>query len=86
MRDRIAKMRAQFVALLHDGSAPRDFSFLKGQHGMFALTGLTRRQVDQLRDEHAIYLVGSGRMNVAGLNEANLRRVTECIVKTLEAS
>ena len=42
---------------------------------MFSLTGLTREQVDELRETHAIYLIGDSRMNVAGLKEDRIDEV-----------
>jgi aspartate/tyrosine/aromatic aminotransferase len=47
---------------------------------MFSLLGLSREQVETLRSEHAVYLVGSGRINVAGLFPANLDLVARAIV------
>jgi len=58
---------------------PGDFSFITQQHGMFSFTGLTKEQVDVLREKHAIYIVGSGRINVAGLTSSNIERVAEAI-------
>ncbi len=41
---------------------------LREQHGLFALLHLSTTQVEALRRQHAIYMAGSGRINVAGLN------------------
>jgi aspartate/tyrosine/aromatic aminotransferase len=46
---------------------------------MFSFSGLTKEQVETLRSEYAIYIVGSGRINVAGLTPANVERVAQCI-------
>jgi aspartate/tyrosine/aromatic aminotransferase len=46
---------------------------------MFSFSGLTKPQVERLRDEYGIYVVGSGRINVAGLTPSNINRVAECI-------
>jgi aspartate/tyrosine/aromatic aminotransferase len=62
---------------------PGDYSFMTRQRGMFSYTGLTTEQVDRLRDEYAIYIVGSGRINVAGLTPCNVDRVAECIGKVV---
>ena len=43
----------------------------------FSYTGLTAAQVDRLREEFGIYLVRSGRICVAGLNEGNVARVAQ---------
>ncbi len=46
---------------------------------MFSYTGLSAAQVDRLRDEHAVYLIRSGRMCVAGLTQANVDRVAQAL-------
>jgi aspartate/tyrosine/aromatic aminotransferase len=79
MRDRINGMRSQLVQALAEKGVPGDYSFIKDQRGMFSFSGLTKDQVELLRDEYAIYIVGSGRINVAGLTPANIDRVAESI-------
>lgn len=44
------------------------FDFVATHRGMFSRLGLTEPQVNRLRDEHAIYMVGDSRINIAGLN------------------
>jgi len=83
MRTRIADMRQALVQSLAAAGAARDFSFLLSQSGMFSYTGLTPMQCDQLRTQHSIYIVGSGRINVAGVTPGNLPRLTEAIVNVL---
>ncbi|MGO4836862.1 aminotransferase class I/II-fold pyridoxal phosphate-dependent enzyme, partial [Rhizobiaceae sp. 2RAB30] len=61
----------------------RDFSYLLSQRGMFSYTGLTPEQVDRLRDEFAVYLVRSGRMCVAGINEKNAATVAEAMAAVM---
>ncbi len=83
MRARIKTMRQKFVDLLQEYGAKQDFGFIVRQNGMFSFSGLTAEQVDRLRDEFAIYAVRSGRINVAGITDANIRYLCECIVKVL---
>lgn len=83
MRARIASMRELFVKGLKDAGVTRDFSFIARQKGMFSFTGLTPEQVQRLREEHAIYIVSSGRINVAGLNERNTPTVCKAIASVL---
>ena len=83
MRDRINGMRQSLVDALAAAGVPGDYSFIKQQRGMFSFSGLTKDQVDVLREEHAIYIVGSGRINVAGLTPANIGRVAEAIAKVV---
>ncbi|URL01192.1 aspartate/tyrosine/aromatic aminotransferase [Avibacterium sp. 20-126] len=83
MRHRIKEMRHQFVALLKEYGAQQDFSFIEQQNGMFSFSGLTPEQVDRLKEEFAIYAVRSGRINVAGITEDNIRYLCESVVKVL---
>ncbi len=79
MRSRINGTRQQFVNALAAKGVPGDYSFITQQRGMFSFTGLTKEQVETLREKYAIYIVGSGRINVAGLTPANIERVAKAI-------
>jgi len=79
MRNRINGMRTELVKALKDHGVPGDYSFIARQRGMFSFSGLTQAQVERLREEYAIYIVGSGRINVAGLTPCNIDRVAESI-------
>ncbi len=79
MRERIQSMRQALVAGLRSEGVPGDFSFIEAQNGMFSFSGLTPEQVKALQSEFGIYIVGSGRINVAGLTSQNLTRVTRAI-------
>ena len=83
MRERIQLMRKLMVEQLAAKGAKRDFSFVAEQRGMFSYSGLTKEQVDRLRDEFAIYAVSSGRICVAALNLNNIDAVTDAIVQVL---
>jgi aspartate aminotransferase len=83
MRGRIHQMRRRFVQELAALGVERDFSFIERQHGMFSFTGLTKDQVHMLRDQYAIYIVDSGRINVAGITEANLPVLSQAIAAVL---
>ena len=79
MRDRINGNRAKFVAGLQAAAAPGDHDSLLRQRGMFSLLPLGEERVARLREEHAVYVVGAGRVNVAGLTEQNLEPVCRAI-------
>ncbi|MCL4739529.1 MAG: aspartate/tyrosine/aromatic aminotransferase [Burkholderiaceae bacterium] len=83
MRERILAMRRRLHAVLAARLPGRDFGYFLSQRGMFSYTGLSAAQVDRLRDEHAVYLVRSGRMCVAGLNEGNVERTAEAMAAVL---
>jgi aspartate/tyrosine/aromatic aminotransferase len=79
MRDRINGNRGKFVARLQEAGAPGNHEALMRQRGMFSLLPLGEQRVARLRDEFAIYVVGKGRVNVAGLTEKNLGPVCRAI-------
>jgi aromatic-amino-acid transaminase len=78
MRERIHALRAGLVAKLAEQGRP-EFAFIQQQAGMFSYSGLTKPQVDRLRDEFAIYAVGTGRICVAALNQNNLEYVAQAV-------
>lgn len=83
MRERINGMRALFVDTLRAKGVQRDFSFLKRQRGMFSFSGLTKEQVETLRRKYAIYILASGRINVAGMTEHNVGALCDAIAEVL---
>lgn len=72
MRDRINGMRHLLVETLNEKGVQQDFSFIARQRGMFSFSGINPAQVKALAEKYSIYIVGSGRINVAGLTEANM--------------
>ncbi|KRG68765.1 aromatic amino acid transaminase [Pseudoxanthomonas dokdonensis] len=78
MRDRIHRLRAGLVSKLATLGAP-EFAFIQQQAGMFSYSGLSKEQVDRLRDQYAIYAVGTGRICVAALSSSSLDRVAEAV-------
>src|SRR6266403_1459929 len=85
MRDRIRLMRERLVEGLARRAVGTDFSFVRRQRGMFSYSGLTSAQVDRLREQHAIYAVGTGRICVAALNSGNLDAVCDAIGAVLKS-
>ena len=71
MRDRINGLRSLLAERLTTATG-QDFSFIRQQRGMFSFLGITPAQVERLRKECGIYMVGSSRINVAGINNANV--------------
>ena len=84
MRDRIRRMRQKLYDVLSANVPGKDFSYFITQRGMFSYTGLNPEQVQRLQDEFAVYLVGSGRMCVAGLNESNIDYVANAFAAVLK--
>jgi len=83
MRNRINSMRTLFVRSIAELGIEQDFSFITQQRGMFSFSGLTKDQVERLRQEYSIYIVGSGRINVAGITSDNVGRLCEAIKTVL---
>ena len=83
MRERILAMRRQLHDVLQALLPGRDFSYFLTQRGMFSYTGLTPAQADRLREEHAVYVLRSGRLCVAGLNTSNVDATAKAIAAVL---
>lgn len=83
IRNRINEMRHLFVKTLKEKGVKQDFSSIIEQRGMFSFSGLTKEQVLRLRDEYSIYIVDSGRINVAGMTTANMGPLCEAIKSVL---
>jgi aspartate/tyrosine/aromatic aminotransferase len=82
MRQRIHKMRELFVKSLNDRGvklSPAGNDFITRQNGMFSFSNLNKDQVKALKEKFAIYIVGSGRINVAGMTEANMGPLCDAI-------
>lgn len=85
MRNRIRDMRHLLVETLNEKGVEQDFDFITRQRGMFSYSGLTPEQVAALRDKYSVYIVGSGRINVAGLTPTNMDYLCDAIAEVLKA-
>ena len=83
MRDRIRSMRTGLVERLKSRGVQRDFSFVIRQRGMFSYSGLSREQVDVLREQYGIYAISTGRICLAALNSRNIDYVADSIAAVL---
>ncbi|TDR80716.1 aromatic amino acid transaminase [Paludibacterium purpuratum] len=86
MRSRIKAMRQALFDVLSVEVPDHSFDYLLTQRGMFSYTGLTPPQIERLRERHAVYLVGSGRMCVAGLNQDNATRVAQAFAEVIKTA
>jgi aromatic-amino-acid transaminase len=82
---RIAKMRQSIHDGLRDHVRGEALTRYVKQRGMFTYTGLAESQVDALREQHGVYILRSGRMCVAGLNDANVGGVADAIAAVLKS-
>lgn len=83
MRDRIKAMRVALVKGLTARGVEGDFSSIANQRGMFSFSGLSSDIVAWLRSNKSIYVVGGGRINLAGLTKANIDYVCDAIAEGL---
>jgi aspartate/tyrosine/aromatic aminotransferase len=83
MRDRISAMRSMFIAGMKSTGIDRDFGFLSRQKGMFSYSGLNSMQADWLKNERGIYIVGTGRINVAGMAASTMPTLCTAIADCL---
>ncbi len=83
MRTRIHRMRTELLKNLDALSSERDFSFITAQKGMFSYSGLSKSEVKYLKEKYAIYAVDSGRINIAGINDSNLERLSQAISEAI---
>ena len=83
MRERILAMRKKLHAVLCAKVPGRNFDYFLTQRGMFSYTGMTTAQVDALRETHAVYMVRSGRICVAGLNNSNVEATAVAMAAVL---
>lgn len=83
MRERIQRMRALAVSRLAATGLQRDLSFIERQRGLFSFLGIDAVQVERLRNEFAIYLLGNSRMNIAGLSDGNVEHFANSLATVL---
>lgn len=70
MRARMRQVRARLAEAGTAGSI--DLTVLGHQNGLFSVLPLSSEQILKLREEHGIYMAGSGRVNIAGLTGGNI--------------
>jgi len=80
MRERMQRLRRDFAAAMRKRSNSSRFDYLANQKGMFSRLPLSTEQIDRLRLQHGIYIVGDGRINVAGLPDHAMDALAEKIV------
>lgn len=82
MCHRINELRGLLVSSLN-ASTGRDFGFIQQQKGMFSFLGISAAQVEELREKHSVYMVGSSRINVAGINKRNIDYFADAVARVL---
>ena len=83
MRNRINGNRSMLVNKLIENGVQQDFSFIAQQKGMFSFLGVNQTQVELLKSQHSIYMVGSSRISIAGISESNVDYLAKSIASIL---
>lgn len=79
IRTGLISLRAELSDALRDCLGSDQYGFLAQHRGMFSLLGLSPEQIDTLRNDHGVYIIGDSRMNVAGLSKASIPIVADAI-------
>jgi aromatic-amino-acid transaminase len=80
MRNGMLSLREQLADELQRLSGSDRFGFIAQHRGMFSRLGATSEQVEKLREDHAIYLVGDSRLNIAGLNKDSVPVLAKAMI------
>ena len=80
IRTSLLDLRGQLASELQRLSGSDRFGFLAEHRGMFSRLGATPEQVEKLRVDAGIYMVGDSRMNIAGLNAKTIPILAKAII------
>jgi aspartate/tyrosine/aromatic aminotransferase len=83
MRGRLREMRVLLNDALKARAPDHDFSHLVRARGMFCFLGIREAQVERLKKDYGVYMVGSSRINTAGITAHNVSHLADAIVATL---
>ena len=79
MRERMRQVRQTLADAGTAGSV--DLTPLGHQNGLFSVLPVSKEQVARLREDHGIYMAGSGRINVAGLTMGNIEKFVNALAE-----
>ena len=83
MRGRLREMRVLLNDALKEKAPDHDFSHLVRARGMFCFLGIGQDQVNRLKKDYGVYMVGSSRINTAGITAHNVEYLADAIAATL---
>lgn len=83
MRERLQEMRQLLSDALRVEAPDHDFSHVVRAKGMFCFLGISIEQVQRLKKEHAVYMVDSSRINVAGITRGNVEHIAKSVAAVL---
>ena len=82
-RTRINGLRSYIVEKFKEHNVPGNFDFIAKQNGMFSFLGIDKEAIQTLKDDYSIYIVGSSRINVAGVNKSNADYLAKALAAVL---
>lgn len=83
MRNRMRGLRQMFSEALNVQGGEAMARAVIDQNGMFSTLPLSQAQAERLRNDHAVYIMNSGRINIAGANAGNIPQLAEAILAVL---
>jgi aspartate aminotransferase len=83
MAARLQSTRAALVRAVALLRPELDLGWLTRQQGMFSLLGISPGDVDLIRQRDHVYMLGDGRINIAGLNDDNVAAVARAVAPML---
>ena len=83
MRQRMSGLRSSLAQALSVQGAEQMAAAIAAQKGMFSLLPVTPAQAETLRSEHSVYLLNSGRINIAGARTETIDRLADCILAVI---
>jgi aspartate aminotransferase len=90
MANRINDMRIALRTNLEQGDGgnahARSWEHITKQIGMFAYSGLTKEECENLRDTHHIYCTLNGRISMAGVTSGNVDYIADAILDVTKRS
>ena len=83
MRERLHDMRQLLDDALRAEAPEHDFSHVVRARGMFCFLGISTEQVRRLKKDHAVYMVDSSRINIAGITAGNVGHIARSVAAVL---
>ncbi len=83
-RARINGLRTFIAEKFAEKAVPGNFEFIAKQNGMFSFLGIDKEAINTLKNDYSIYIVGSSRVNVAGVNQDNIDYLAESLATVLK--
>jgi aspartate aminotransferase len=84
MSERVLRMRKALYDALVECNAPGTWTHILNQRGLFTYSGLTPDQVRALEQDHHVFMLETGRMNMCGITPGNVHRIARAIRDVME--